>query len=99
MADPFARLGALMVRFRWATVVVWLVLLLGAGGLLAPRTASALKGGGFIDTDSDSARAAALLDTEFNASTFSNAVVVFRSSSVTVDDPLFKADVARAADN
>src|SRR5579864_4257694 len=98
MTDPFARLGASMVRWRWVVLGAWLVLLVIAGGLLAPKAPKALKGGGFIDPDSESAKAAAILDSEFNASTFTSSVVVFRSSSATVDDPAFKDQVTRAAD-
>ncbi len=99
MTDPFARFGASMVRWRWVVLAFWLVLLVVVGGLLAPKAPKALKGGGFIDPDSESARAAAILDSQFNASTFTSAVVVFRSDSATVDDPPFKEQVTRAADS
>ena len=99
MTDPFARLGALMVRWRWVVLGVWLVLLVVVGALLAPKAPKAVKGGGFIDPDSESAKAAAFLDTQFNASTFTSAVVVFHSVSATVDDPGFKDQVTRAGDS
>src|SRR3981081_3817313 len=99
MTDPFARFGASMVRWRWVVLGVWLVLLVVVGALLAPKAPKALKGGGFIDPDSESARAAAILDSQFNASTFTSAVVVFHSNSATVDDPAFKDQVTRASDN
>jgi RND superfamily putative drug exporter len=87
-----------MVRWRWVVLGVWLVVLVLAGGFLAPKAPKALKGGGFIDPDSESAKAAAILDTEFNSSTFSSAVAVFRSNSATVDDATFKSQVTSAAD-
>ena len=99
MTDPFARLGASIVRWRWVVLGVWLVLLVVVGALLAPKAPKAVKGGGFIDPDSESAKAAAILDSQFNASTFTSAVVVFRSASATVDDPNFKDQVTRAADS
>src|SRR5436309_14548374 len=99
MNDPFAQLGAAMVRWRWLVVGVWLVLLIVAGALLAPKAPKALKGGGFIDPDSESAKAAAILDSQFNSSTFTSAVVVFHSTSATVDDANFKDQVTRAADS
>ncbi len=98
MTDPFARLGASMVRWRWVVLGVWLIVLVVVGALLAPKAPKALKGGGFIDPDSESAKAAAILDAQFNASTFTSAVAVFTSSSITVDDPGFKDQVTRAAD-
>jgi RND superfamily putative drug exporter len=99
VTDPFAWLGATMVRFRWPVLAAWLVLLAVSGGLLAPHTPKALKGGGFIDAESESARAAELLDTEFDASTFNNAVVVFRSTAQTADTPAFQDQVSRATNN
>ncbi len=87
-----------MVRFRWLALAVWLVLLAVMGGLLAPHTPGALKGGGFIDADSESARAANLLDSEFEASTFSNVALVFRSDTLTLEAPDFKDQVTGAAD-
>src|ERR1043166_6120407 len=97
MTDPFARLGASMVRWRWVVLGIWLVVLVVVGAFLAPKAPKALKGGGFIDPDSESAKAAAILDTEFNSSTFTSAVAVFHSPSVFVDDPRFKAQVTDAA--
>ncbi len=99
MTDPFARFGASMVRWRWVVLGVWLVLLVVVGALLAPKAPKAVKGGGFIDPDSESAKAAAILDSQFNASTFTSAVVVFHSASATVDDPNFKDQVTHAADS
>ena len=43
MTDPFARLGASMVRWRWVVLAVWLVLLVVVGGLLAPKAPKAAK--------------------------------------------------------
>src|SRR4051794_41896950 len=61
--DPFARLGRLAVRRRWWIVGAWAVLLLVAVPL-APRVVGALRAGGFILEDLESARAKALLQTE-----------------------------------
>ena len=56
-----------MVRWRWVVLAVWLVLLVVVGGLLAPKAPKALKGGGFIDPDSESAKAAAMGEAMFDA--------------------------------
>jgi RND superfamily putative drug exporter len=98
-SDPFGRFGAAMVRWRWVVLAVWLVALVVVGGFLAPKAPKAVKGGGFIDPDSESAKAAAILDSQFNASTFTSAVVVFHSSASAVDDPAFKDQVTRASDS
>src|SRR5258708_1951235 len=39
-----------------AVLAAWVVSLAVGGGLLAPQTPRALKGGGYIDADSESAR-------------------------------------------
>ena len=36
MTDPFARLGAFMVRWRWVVLAVWLVLLVVVESQLPP---------------------------------------------------------------
>ena len=94
--DPFARWGGLMVRYRWLVVGVWIVLLAGFGGLLAPRAAKALQGGGFFVPGSESTRAAEAIDREFDAANRNTLVVVFHSDSATVDDADFKASVTEA---
>ncbi len=96
--DPLARLGENVFRLRWPILIAWLVVLGVAGALLAPKASHALKGGGFIDPDSESARAASILDKEFNASTFTSAVAVFRSPALTVDDSVFRDQVSSGAE-
>src|SRR5205823_5811940 len=96
MNDPFARLGAAMVRLRWPVFLVWIILIPVAGGLGASKAASALKGGGFVVAGSESARAGDLLAREFNASSENNALLVFRSPAQTADDPAYQTQVAEA---
>jgi RND superfamily putative drug exporter len=97
MTDPFARLGRLIAEFRWAVLVVWLLVLV-AGGLLAPRVTKALQTGGFLVPNSESTAAAATIDREFGAANRNNLVIVFRSPTRTVDDADFKAEVVGATD-
>ncbi|HEY8684704.1 MAG TPA: MMPL family transporter, partial [Chloroflexota bacterium] len=98
MGDPFARFGGLIVRLRWAVLIIWLVLLATFGVLFAPKAAKALKGGGYSDPNSQSAKAAMALDQQFGASDARTVAVVFRSTSQTAEDPSFKAAVTGAAD-
>jgi RND superfamily putative drug exporter len=98
MTDPFARLGALVVKLRWFVVLVWLILLVISGPVLAPRVTSVVKGGGFTITDSESGKAAQILEKDFNASTANTVVVVFRSATQTVDDAGFRDQVTAASD-
>jgi uncharacterized membrane protein YdfJ with MMPL/SSD domain/quercetin dioxygenase-like cupin family protein len=96
MNDPFARLGYAMVRFRWIVLLGWLVALGVVGGVLAPQASSVVRGGGFIVDDSDSARAATVLEQEFNASTRSNVVVVFHSETQTALEQPYRGEVEGA---
>jgi RND superfamily putative drug exporter len=97
MTDPFARLGRLMAEFRWAVVVLWVIVLV-AGGLLALRVPRALQTGGFLVPNSESTAAAASIDREFGAANRNNLVIVFRSPTRSVDDADFKAEVVGATD-
>ncbi|HET9017161.1 MAG TPA: MMPL family transporter [Thermomicrobiaceae bacterium] len=93
MTDPFANFGALMVRGRWIVLALWLVVLVSAGLLLAPKASSVAKGGGFTVGGSGSDQAAAILQRDFNASPSNSVVVVFHSTDLTVDDHDFRDQV------
>jgi RND superfamily putative drug exporter len=95
MTDPFARLGYTMARFRWVVIGIW-VAVIAAGALIAPKTASSLSGGGFILPGSESDQADVILRDEFNASTASNALIVFETGDRTVDDPEVAAEITAA---
>ena len=96
MNDPFARFAALMARFRWVVLVVWIAIMPIAGALGASKAAGVLRGGGFLVPGSESATAAAVLGEEFGGSNSSNAIVVFRSTTLTVDDPTFRSEATAA---
>src|SRR5215210_1323697 len=59
----FGRLGRFTVRRRWAIVLIWAAILLVAAPI-APGVVGALRAGGFILDDLESARAKTLLQTE-----------------------------------
>jgi RND superfamily putative drug exporter len=94
--DPFVALATFVVRFRWLVVAVWLILLVAAGGLLAPRVPRVLQGGGFQVPGSESTRTAEVIDREFDAANRNTLVVVFRSEVATVDTPAFRNAVQEA---
>jgi len=96
VTDPFVWLGSAIVRFRWLVLGIWAVVLLAFGGLVAPRAAGLLRGGGYVDPDSESAQAARILDREFNASTGNSVAVVLQSPTQTVDQPEFQAQAVAA---
>jgi putative drug exporter of the RND superfamily len=95
--DPFAALGAFIVRFRWVVVAVWAVALILAGAFLAPRVPRALQGGGFLVPGSESTRAAEAIDREFDSANRNTLTVVFHSDTLSVDVPAFR-NAAQEAD-
>ena len=96
MTDPFARFGAFIYRNRWRVLLAWLVVLVVCGAF-APKASDVLRAGGIEAPGSDSAVGSVILADEFKVSALNNAAVVFRSDSLTVDDPAFRAEVDRAA--
>jgi uncharacterized membrane protein YdfJ with MMPL/SSD domain/predicted secreted hydrolase len=93
-AGPFAALGRFAARRRWPIVIAWALLLLVALPI-APRVTGALRAGGFILDDLESARAKALLQDELNAPP-SAVVIVLHSDALTAGTPAFEAAAARA---
>jgi RND superfamily putative drug exporter len=96
MFDPFALMRATVVRHPRTVVALWLFVLVVAGAVLVPRTAKALRAGGFFVPDAESSQAAATMDREFDAANRNTVVVVFRSPTLTVDDAEFVNQVAAA---
>jgi putative drug exporter of the RND superfamily len=92
--DPFARLGRFVVRRRWWVVAAWAVAL-GIALPLAPRVVGALRAGGFILDDLESARAKALLQTEL-ATPPSAVVVVLHSDTAVAGTAAFEGPAAAA---
>ena len=93
-AGAFERLGRLAARRRWWVIAAWAILLVVAIPL-ATRTSSALRSGGFIRENLESARAKALLH-EVIGIPQAAVAVVFHSSTLRAGDPAFEAAAARA---
>src|SRR6185369_15645499 len=95
--SAFERLGRFAARRRWSIVLAWAILLVAASPL-AVQTGSALRSGGFIRDDLESARAKALLETEIGVPQAA-LVVVIQSATTAAGDPAFEAAaVAAVAD-
>ncbi len=90
----FASLGQFAVRRRWWIVAAWLAILAIAIPI-APNVVGALRAGGFILDDLESARAKALLQEELDAPP-SAVVVVYHSDTLTAGSPEFEAAAAEA---
>ncbi|HJW22150.1 MAG TPA: MMPL family transporter [Candidatus Limnocylindrales bacterium] len=94
MSSPFERLGRWSARHRRLVIAAWALLLLGAAPL-AFQTSGALRTGGFIRSDLESARAKALLETEIHVPQAA-VVVVFHSDTLRAGDPAFEAPAGAA---
>jgi RND superfamily putative drug exporter len=92
--SAFERLGRFAARRRWSIVLAWAILLIGAAPL-AIQTGGALRSGGFIRDDLESARAKALLETEIGVPQAA-LVVVFHSATTVAGDPAFETAAAAA---
>jgi RND superfamily putative drug exporter len=90
----FASLGRFAVRRRWWIVAVWLAILAIAVPI-APNVVGALRAGGFILDDLESARAKALLQAELDAPP-SAIVVVYHSDTLTAGSQEFETAAAEA---
>ena len=90
----FERLGRWSARHRWLVVAAWV------GGLvvaapLAIQTPDALRAGGFIRDDLESAQAKSLLETEVGVAEAA-LVVVLHSDTLRAGEPAFEAAAAAA---
>jgi RND superfamily putative drug exporter len=91
---PFAALGRFAARRRWPIVAAWALLLIVALPI-APRVTGALRAGGFILDDLESARAKATLQSELGVPP-SAVVVVLHSDSLVAGTPAFETPAAEA---
>jgi putative drug exporter of the RND superfamily len=90
----FERLGRWSARHRWPVAIGWAVLTLAAVPF-ALRTPEALRAGGFIRDDLESARAKAVLETEIGVAQAA-LVVVLHSDGSRAGEPAFETAAAAA---
>ncbi len=87
----FAALGRAAVRWRWAVVAFWAVLLLAALPLL-PRVAGSLQVGGFSSATTEAAQAGQVLRQELGSPP-SSMLVIYQSPDLRASDPAFQQAV------
>jgi putative drug exporter of the RND superfamily len=92
--SPFDRLGRFVVRRARLVVAAWAVLIAIALPF-APQAPDALRAGGFIRDDLESARAKALLEQELDVPP-SALVVAFHSDELSAGSPAFENAAAAA---
>ena len=89
----FGRVARVMYRRRWYVLGVWLLILV-AGISQATQVGKVLGPGNFEQKGSDSAKAAALLDTKFHQNDLRVSIVVMHNTLATIHDPSFRQAVA-----
>src|SRR3954466_2008584 len=90
----FERLGRWSARHHRIVIAGWAILLL-LSAPLALQVGSALRSGGFVRDDLESARTKALLEREIGTPQAA-AVVVFHSDTLRAGEPSFEAQAAAA---
>jgi RND superfamily putative drug exporter len=90
----FEALGRVVYRQRKLILVLG-VLVLAVGGLWGGQVSKHLSAGGYYSTSSESARAADAINTTLGQPS-ADAIVLFRSDHVTVDDPAFQRSVTES---
>ena len=84
----FARLGRFTYRYRWAVLIFWAVILVGAV-FFAPRLGGQLKGGGFDGSGSEAERVQNLMVEEFGVSP-ATLTIVFEGEGRSVKSERFQ---------
>ncbi|CAN5534754.1 hypothetical protein BH24ACT22_BH24ACT22_03400 [soil metagenome] len=92
----FARLGRFTYRYRWAVLVFWAVILLGAT-FFAPKLGGQLKGGGFDGSGSEAERVQELMVEEFGVSP-ATLTIVFEGDDLSVESEEFRRAEDKALD-
>src|SRR5215211_7464330 len=93
-SNRFERLGRWCARHRWPVVAAWLALVVVAVPF-ALQAPSALRSGGFIRPDLESAQAKAVLEREIGVAEAA-VVVVIHSETLRAGEPAFETAAAAA---
>lgn len=88
-------LGRIVARRRWAVIIVWSILI-GTGILLAPHFENRLSGPPLQVSGSESQRAADIIAQNFAHPVAEQDLIVFRSDTLTVDDPAYQHVIENA---
>src|SRR5512135_2489612 len=91
---PIGRLGRYTATHFRAVVIGWLIVAVGLG-FFAPRVETALSGAGWETSGSQSVLARQLIDQHFHGLSSYALMTVVSSKTGTVNDPAFKATLAR----
>jgi RND superfamily putative drug exporter len=91
---PIGRLGRFTASHFRVVLVGWLVVALGLG-FFAPKVETALSGAGWETSGSQSVQARQLIDKNFHGLSSYGLMTVVHSPTQTINEPAFKATVAK----
>lgn len=84
-------------RKRWWFLIIWMVLL-AASAVFAPRLSEVAKGGGFDLVDSESWRAADILQNQFGRGYRRSVQILYRHPTLDVSDPSYREQLLQSLD-
>lgn len=85
----FYRLGKLIYHYRWATIILWLLVILGCIPFL-PNIISPFKTTGFIDEGSQSAQTAELIDKKLGYDNDNKFLIIYHSDTLLATSKEYK---------
>ncbi|MCC6176540.1 MAG: MMPL family transporter [Chloroflexi bacterium] len=98
MTGFFPTLGDLVARLRWVILALWIIFA-GVSAIGASHVKGELISGGINVPGNESDRGGKVLEEEFDRVPTRTAAAIFTSSTLTVDDPKYKAAVEKALGN
>ncbi|WP_298624250.1 MMPL family transporter [uncultured Legionella sp.] len=85
----FYRLGTLIYHYRWAIIVLWLLLILGCLPFL-PNIISPFKTTGFVDEGSQSAKTEELINKELGFNNENKFIIIYHSDTLLATSQEYK---------
>ncbi|MHB9112247.1 MAG: MMPL family transporter [Thermoleophilia bacterium] len=97
MRPSITALADVAFRRRWWFLVIWLVVL-AASAVFAPRLSEVAKGGGFDLAESESWRAADILQNQFGRGYRRSVQILYRHPTLDVNDPRYREQLIQSLD-
>jgi len=97
MRPSITSLADIAYRRRWWFLIIWLVVL-AASAIFAPRLSEVAKGGGFDLADSESWRAAEILQNQFGRGYRRSVQILYRHPTLNVNDPRYREQLILSLD-
>jgi uncharacterized membrane protein YdfJ with MMPL/SSD domain len=94
MEGVFYGVGKLIYRFRWLIIFLWLILFIACLPLV-PQLTDPMKSIGFVDPNSQSAKADIVLNSKFGYG-INQFIIIYNSEKLKATDPLFQEEIKKS---